>query len=60
MPHPEDTVNEADGEHALLDFSASMSYGDYLHLDEILGAVVDVGRHHGVQCGWEKGRRARC
>ena len=46
MPHPEDTVNEADGEHALLDFSASMSYGDYLHLDEILGAQKPLSPDH--------------
>jgi tryptophan 2,3-dioxygenase len=32
---PEDIVHD---ERAQLDFSASMSYGDYLHLDEVLGA----------------------
>jgi tryptophan 2,3-dioxygenase len=29
---------EASTDGALLDFSAEMSYGDYLHLDEVLGA----------------------
>ena len=34
-PRPEDTVRE---EKAQLDFSRDMSYGDYLHLDQILTA----------------------
>jgi len=36
-----DTANAGQGdgtEGALLDFSAEMSYGDYLHLDQVLGA----------------------
>jgi len=33
-------------EHAKLDFSRSMSYGDYLHLDQILGAQVPLSPDH--------------
>ena len=43
MPQPEDTVRD---ERAKLDFSASMSYGDYLHLDEILGAQKPLSPDH--------------
>ena len=34
-PRPEDVVQS---EHAQLDFSQDMSYGDYLHLDQVLDA----------------------
>jgi tryptophan 2,3-dioxygenase len=39
-PTPSDRVTEriVAEEQAQLDFSRSMSYGDYLHLDDILGA----------------------
>ncbi len=40
---PEDIVRE---EKAQLDFSASMSYGDYLHLDEILNAQHPLSPAH--------------
>lgn len=40
---PEDIVHE---EKAQLDFSASMSYGDYLHLDEILNAQHPLSPAH--------------
>jgi tryptophan 2,3-dioxygenase len=40
---PEDIVNE---EKAQLDFSASMSYGDYLQLDAILGAQKPLSPDH--------------
>jgi tryptophan 2,3-dioxygenase len=43
MSQPEDIVRE---ERAKLDFSASMSYGDYLHLDEILGAQKPLSPDH--------------
>ncbi len=43
MPQPEDIVRD---ERAKLDFSASMSYGDYLHLDEILGAQKPLSPDH--------------
>ena len=33
-------------EHAQLDFSQSMSYGDYLHLDEVLGAQKPLSPDH--------------
>jgi len=33
-------------ENAKLDFSRSMSYGDYLHLDQILGAQVPLSPDH--------------
>ena len=33
-------------EHAKLDFSRSMSYGDYLHLDQILGAQLPLSPDH--------------
>jgi tryptophan 2,3-dioxygenase len=33
-------------EQAKLDFSRSMSYGDYLHLDQILGAQVPLSPDH--------------
>jgi hypothetical protein len=31
---------------AKLDFKESMSYGDYLHLDAILGACLGCACHH--------------
>ena len=35
------------GHHdAKLDFAAEMSYGDYLHLDEVLGAQHPLSPHH--------------
>ena len=40
---PESIVTE---EKAQLDFSQSMSYGDYLHLDEILGAQKPLSPDH--------------
>ncbi len=40
---PEQIVHE---EKAQLDFSQSMSYGDYLHLDEILGAQHPLSPTH--------------
>jgi tryptophan 2,3-dioxygenase len=43
MSQPEDIVRD---ERAKLDFSASMSYGDYLHLDEILGAQKPLSPDH--------------
>jgi tryptophan 2,3-dioxygenase len=37
----------ATGHHgAKLDYSADMSYGDYLHLDEVLGAQHPLSPHH--------------
>ena len=33
-------------ENAKLDFSRSMSYGDYLHLDQILGAQLPLSPDH--------------
>lgn len=42
-PRPEDTVRE---EKAQLDFSQSMSYGDYLHLDQILSAQHPLSPAH--------------
>ena len=43
MATPEHIVAQ---EHAQLDFSRSMSYGDYLHLDEILGAQHPLSPDH--------------
>lgn len=40
---PEDIVHE---ENAQLDFSQSMSYGDYLHLDEVLNAQHPLSPTH--------------
>ncbi len=40
---PEDIVHD---QKAQLDFSRSMSYGDYLHLDEILGAQKPLSPDH--------------
>jgi tryptophan 2,3-dioxygenase len=40
---PEDIVRE---EGAQLDFSKDMSYGDYLHLDEVLNAQVPLSPDH--------------
>src|SRR3954468_13988121 len=42
-PKPEDIVCE---EQAQLDFSRSMSYGDYLQLDAILGAQKPLSPDH--------------
>jgi len=43
MSKPEDIVKE---EGAQLDFSRDMSYGDYLHLDEVLNAQVPLSPDH--------------
>ena len=43
IPAPETVVYE---EKAQLDFSQSMSYGDYLHLDAILGAQKPLSPDH--------------
>ncbi|HSI61341.1 MAG TPA: tryptophan 2,3-dioxygenase [Ideonella sp.] len=40
---PESIVHQ---ERAQLDFSKDMSYGDYLHLDEVLGAQHPLSPHH--------------
>jgi tryptophan 2,3-dioxygenase len=40
---PEDVVHD---EHAQLDFSSSMSYGDYLHLDAVLNAQHPLSPDH--------------
>jgi tryptophan 2,3-dioxygenase len=40
---PEDIVHD---EHAQLDFSKSMSYGDYLHLDAVLNAQHPLSPDH--------------
>ena len=46
-PTPADEPEEiVHGESALLDFSASMSYGDYLQLDAILGAQKPLSPAH--------------
>ncbi len=42
-PEPSDIVRD---EKAQLDFSQSMSYGDYLHLDAILGAQQPLSPSH--------------
>ena len=43
MKSPANIVSD---EHAQLDFSQSMSYGDYLHLDEVLGAQKPLSPDH--------------
>jgi tryptophan 2,3-dioxygenase len=43
MTHPEHIVTE---EKAQLDFSQSMSYGDYLHLDQVLHAQQPLSPDH--------------
>ena len=43
MSKPEDIVAQ---EKAKLDFSQSMSYGDYLHLDELLNAQKPLSPDH--------------
>ena len=43
MTQPETIVHD---ERAQPDFRASMSYGDYLHLDEILGAQMPLSPDH--------------
>ena len=42
-PRPEDVVQS---EHAQLDFSQDMSYGDYLHLDQVLDAQHPLSPEH--------------
>jgi tryptophan 2,3-dioxygenase len=42
-PSPEAVVKD---EHAQLDFSADMSYGDYLHLDQVLDAQHPLSPDH--------------
>ena len=43
MTTPENIVTE---ENAQLDFSRSMSYGDYLQLDQVLGAQKPLSPDH--------------
>ncbi len=43
-PEPEKTI--VNDEEALLDFNEAMSYGDYLHLDQILGAQKPLSPAH--------------
>ncbi len=43
LPRPESIVRE---EHAQLDYSRSMSYGDYLHIDQILSAQHPLSPAH--------------
>lgn len=45
-PHTADNERIVAEEKAQLDFSQSMSYGDYLHLDEILGAQHPLSPAH--------------
>lgn len=45
-PHTSDNERIVAEEKAQLDFSQSMSYGDYLHLDEILGAQHPLSPTH--------------
>ena len=42
-PSPESIVQQ---EHAQLDYSSSMSYGDYLHIDQILNAQHPLSPAH--------------
>jgi len=42
LPHPQ----APDSPGAQLDFAATMSYGDYLHLDEVLGAQHPLSPDH--------------
>jgi tryptophan 2,3-dioxygenase len=42
----EPSMNPQRAEGAQLDFSADMSYGDYLHLDEVLGAQHPLSPDH--------------
>jgi tryptophan 2,3-dioxygenase len=44
--HPSSTEQIVQDEKAQLDFSTSMSYSDYLHLDEILGAQHPLSPEH--------------
>ena len=43
MKTPENIVAD---EKAMLDFSQAMSYGDYLHLDQILNAQQPLSPDH--------------
>ena len=42
-PRPEDIVH---AEGARLDYRSTMTYGDYLHLDEVLGAQHPLSPDH--------------
>ncbi|MDO8420162.1 MAG: tryptophan 2,3-dioxygenase [Rubrivivax sp.] len=45
--HPDNGASDSGGHHgAQLDFSADMSYGDYLHLDAVLGAQHPLSPDH--------------
>jgi len=44
--HPERGEDVVRTEHAQLDFSRSMSYGDYLHLDQVLSAQHPLSPGH--------------
>ncbi|MES2911457.1 MAG: tryptophan 2,3-dioxygenase family protein, partial [Pseudomonadota bacterium] len=46
MTAPQKPADIVRDEKAQLDFSRSMSYGDYLHLDEILGAQKPLSPDH--------------
>ena len=45
-PPPPAPESSAHAEHAQLDFSKSMSYGDYLQLDQLLSAQKPLSREH--------------
>ena len=44
--HPTGTSDTASVDGAELDFAGSMSYGDYLHLDAVLGAQHPLSPAH--------------
>jgi tryptophan 2,3-dioxygenase len=46
MSHPSGVEKIVHDEGAQLDFSATMSYGDYLHLDAVLTAQHPLSPHH--------------
>ncbi|HLU02479.1 MAG TPA: tryptophan 2,3-dioxygenase family protein, partial [Advenella sp.] len=45
-PTPPSSADVIANEKAKLDFSGEMSYGDYLHLDELLGAQHPLSPEH--------------
>jgi tryptophan 2,3-dioxygenase len=61
MSHPGNTERIVAEEGAQLDFSRDMSYGDYLHLDQILSAqhplspahdeLLFIVQHQTASCG---------
>jgi tryptophan 2,3-dioxygenase len=55
-----DTAAIVRDEHAQLDYTNSMSYGDYLHIDQVLSAQHPLRPHTTRCCSSSSTRPASC